>query len=259
MIDSTGAETITSAIRQADTTAICGYVTAGYPDKAAFVDILASVGSSADVIEIGVPFTDPMADGLTIQRASHVALENGVNLAWILEVVSQANLAAPVLLMGYYNPFLAFGMEGLGEALAGSGVSGLIVPDAPLEESGQIRAMVEPHGLSFVQLVTPTTSDDRLAALVGASSGFVYAVTTRGVTGGNVEFAETDLEYLDRVREASSIPVLAGFGIRSQAQVLALSSRVDGVVVGSALIDAIDRGDDPGEFLASLRPTGEPA
>jgi len=260
MAEVNGAQAITSAIESAEGPAICGYVTAGYPDLGSFPEVLRSVAASADVVEVGVPFTDPMADGLTIQKASHVALENGVSLPWILETIAdQPDLEAPVLLMGYYNPFLAFGLGELGAALTSSGVAGLIVPDAPLEESGEIGSAIDPLGLALVQLVTPTTPPDRLRHLASASSGFVYAVTTRGVTGGNVEFSKEDLAYLGRVRDASPIPVMAGFGIRERTQVEALAPHVDGVVVGSALIDAIGSGEDPGDFLSSLRPSGVPA
>lgn len=255
-----GSTAITAAIEGSSGPAICAYLTAGFPELETFPGMLRSVDSAADVVEIGVPFTDPMADGLTIQRASHVALENGVTLDWILDLLrDEEGLEAPVLLMGYYNPFLAFGLDELGEALASAGVAGLIVPDLPLEESEPLRTVLEPRGLGLVQLVTPTTSRERLARLAASSSGFVYAVTTTGVTGGNVDFADSDLEYLERVRGASSLPVLAGFGIRERRQVEALASHVDGVVVGSALIDAIEEGLDPGEFVAGLRTTGVPA
>lgn len=254
MFERTGAQAITTAILDSHGPAICAYVTAGYPDLASFPSILASVASVADVVEVGVPFTDPMADGLTIQRASHVALANGVSLRWILEAVSSAGgVDAPILLMGYYNPFLAFGLDGLGQALGSAGVSGLVVPDVPFEESSDIRDALGAYGIALVQLVTPTTPVGRLETLTAASEGFVYAVTTTGVTGGDVGFAEPDLQYLDRVRSVSALPVMAGFGIRRREQVEALAAHVDGVVVGSALIDAIERGEDPGEFLAGLR------
>lgn len=259
MTEAKGADAVTAAIEAAEGPAICGYVTAGYPSLESFPKILRSVASAADVVEVGVPFTDPMADGLTVQKASHTALANGVSLPWILETIAQADLEAPILLMGYYNPFLAFGLSELGAALTSSGVAGLIVPDAPLEESGEIGSALDPLGLALVQLVTPTTPPDRLRHLARASSGFVYAVTTRGVTGGDVEFSDDDLAYLGRVRDASSLPVMAGFGIRRRAQVEALAAHVDGVVVGSALIDVIERGEDPGGFLSSLRPSGVPA
>ncbi len=250
---------ITAAIRASDGPALCGYVTAGFPDLGSFSTILEAVAAAADVVEVGVPFTDPMADGLTIQKASHVALENGVTLDWILELLEGLDLDAPVLLMGYYNPFLAYGLDRLGESLSKANVSGVIVPDLPLEESGELRDRLARSGLAIVQLVTPTTPPDRLRAIAGASSGFVYAVTTTGVTGGNVHFADSDLEYLGRVRDASELPVLAGFGIRDRSQVEDLAPYVDGVVIGSALIDSIESGTDPGDFLAGLRLTGAPA
>lgn len=217
------------------------------------------MAGSADVVEIGVPFTDPMADGLTIQQASHVALDNGVTLEWIFELLGDSDLGSPHLLMGYYNPFLAFGLSRLGEAMKDSRTAGLIIPDLPLEENGPVREVLDPGGLALVQLVTPSTSEERLGRVASAGGGFVYAVTTRGVTGGEVDLPAESLEYLDRVKTVSSLPVLAGFGVRNQAQVAALASHVDGVVVGSALIEAIDNGQDPGVFLDGLRLSEVPA
>lgn len=245
---------VTSAIETSPGLAICAYVTAGYPGKDAFLDILASVAHSADVVEIGVPFTDPMADGLTIQEASRLALAGGVDLGWILDTVGEADLDAPVLLMGYYNPFLAFGMENLVARMTETGVAGLIVPDLPLEESGPLTGLLDRSGQGLVQLVAPTTPPDRLRLLATASRGFVYAVAATGITGGTTRFDPAVLDYLDRVRHVASLPVLAGFGVREREQVTRLAGHVDGVVVGSALIDAIDRGDDPAHFLTMLRP-----
>jgi tryptophan synthase alpha chain len=258
MSDSFGAEEITRCIRDASGPAVCAYVIAGYPTLEAFPSFLESVARSADVVEIGVPFTDPMADGLTIQQASHVALSNGVSLEWIFELLSElpsvTDLTAPHLLMGYYNPFLAFGLGRLSDAMTGSRTSGLIIPDLPLEESGPIRDVLEPNRLVLVQLVTPSTSSERLQRITKHGAGFIYAVTTTGVTGGEVQLPAKALQYLDMVRAASALPVLAGFGVRNRDQVAALAPHVDGVVIGSALIEAIDRGEDPGAFLDNLRP-----
>ncbi|MEE9178034.1 MAG: tryptophan synthase subunit alpha [Acidimicrobiia bacterium] len=253
MADSFGAEEITRCIGEASGPAVCAYVTAGYPTLEAFPSVLESVARSADVVEVGVPFTDPMADGLTIQQASQVALANGVNLEWIFELLSASDLAAPHVLMGYYNPFLAFGLGRLGDAMTGSRTSGLIIPDLPLEESAPIREVLEPKGLALVQLVTPSTSSERLRRITSDGAGFIYAVTTTGVTGGKADLPAEALQYLDRVSSASALPVLAGFGVRNRAQVTALALHVDGVVIGSALIEAIDRGEDPGAFLDELR------
>lgn len=254
MSDSIGS--VTTAIEAAGGYAICAYVTAGYPTLEAFPELLTRVADAADVVEVGVPFTDPMADGQTIQRASHQALTEGVNLDYVFDILDRRRLAAPHLLMGYYNPFLAFGLDRLVDRMSDVGVAGLIVPDLPLEESADLVESLESRGQGLVQLVAPTTPDERLAVLAGASRGFVYAVTTKGTTGSTTIFDDEVLGYLDRVKAASTLPVLAGFGVRERAQVAALGGHVDGVVVGSALIDAIDRGEDPAGFLDGLRPVG---
>ncbi len=246
---------ITEAIHGAGGTAICAYLTAGHPTLTGFEEILPAVAEVADVVEVGVPFTDPMADGLTIQQASHQALLNGVTLDWIFEALAGVDLAAPHVLMGYYNPFLVFGLDRLVVRMRQAGTAGLIVPDLPLEESVELRTALDEAGLALIQLVAPTTPGERLSRLGEASRGFVYAVTTKGTTGGATTFDGPTLEYLDRVKAATDLPVLAGFGVRESGQVAQLAGHVDGVVVGSALIDAIDHGLDPAEFLVGLRPT----
>jgi len=235
--------------------ALVAFITAGYPDREGFADRLRAIATQADVIEIGVPFTDPMADGMTIQNASRKALENGVNLRWILKTVAEVSrdVDAPLILMGYLNPMLRFGIEKLAASAAEAGVAGFIVPDLPLEECEEFRLAVEQQGLALVQLVTPVTPPQRLQALCDASSGFVYAVTVTGITGSDVKSEASLSAYLERVREASDIPVCAGFGIATAEQVRALAGHADGVVVGTALIKALDRGEDPGQFLAKLK------
>lgn len=247
------AAAVTAAIEEAHGQAICAYLTAGYPDPDSFPAVLEAVASSADVVEVGIPFTDPMADGQTIQKASHTALEHGVNLDFVFDVIEGADLAAPHVLMGYYNPFLAYGLDRLVTRMTAVGSSGLIVPDLPLEESSDLTALLEGSGLGLIQLVAPTTPTERLRRLANASRGFVYAVTIKGTTGGAVTFDSDVLDYLDRVADVATLPVLAGFGVRERSQVEALQAHVDGVVVGSALIDAIDRGEDPAMFLEGLR------
>jgi tryptophan synthase alpha chain len=258
MSEFTGAKAITTAITGSTGPAICAYLTAGYPDQQTFVEILRSVAAAADVIEVGIPFTDPMADGLTIQRASHLALENGTSLKGILELLESEGpgLGVPYLLMGYYNPFLAFGLDGLGSALGNAGVSGVIVPDLPFEEAAPMAGALGELNTALVQLVTPSTPVSRLETLTKASSGFVYAVTVKGVTGGQAGLQSSELDYLHRVAAVSELPVLAGFGIRSAVDVAILAPIVDGVVVGSALIEKIDAGEDPARFVESLRPVG---
>lgn len=249
-------DSVTRAIEAAGGHAICAYVTAGYPTLDDFPGILARIAEASDVVEVGIPFTDPMADGQTIQQASHQALAQGVNLDYVFDVLGESDLAAPHVLMGYYNPYLAFGLDRLVARMSDVGTAGLIVPDLPLEESVDLSRSLQGRGQGLIQLVAPTTPDERLSVLATASRGFVYAVTTKGTTGSTTIFDEEVLAYLDRVKAASALPVLAGFGVRERSQVAALGGHVDGVVVGSALIDAIDRGDHPGRFLEGLRPVG---
>jgi tryptophan synthase alpha chain len=251
-------DTISSAIRaarDAGRPAIVAYLTAGFPTKESFAKNLQAVASVADVIEIGVPFSDPMADGTTIQRSSSVALIQGVSLKWILEFISglSPKPQAPLLLMTYLNPLLAFGLSKLAKAAAQAGVAGFIVPDLPYEECGDLRAALDEEGLALVQLVTPLTPSDRLAMLCKESQGFVYAVTMTGTTGRNVAVPNEVLDYMDRVRKVSPLPVCAGFGIRSNEQVKLMNKHIDGVVIGSALVEVLEQGKDPAEFLKSLR------
>jgi tryptophan synthase alpha chain len=234
--------------------ALVGFLTAGFPTLADFKRNLTEVASVCDVVEIGVPFSDPMADGSTIQRASFTALGNGVTLRWILdELAASSERSVPVLLMSYLNPLLAFGLELLPGAAAAAGVSGFIVPDLPFEESADLRAALDREGLALVQMVTPVTPPARLEMLCGAAQGFVYAVTMTGTTGKSAEVPDSVLDYMDRVKRCSRVPVCAGFGIRSRAQVERFASHVDGVVVGSALVEALERGSDVRAFLRSLR------
>jgi tryptophan synthase alpha chain len=250
-------ERIVSAIRGASAQgepALIAYLTAGFPLRARLRAQLQAFAEAADVIEVGVPFTDPMADGVTIQRASRAALAQGVSLAWILEELAALHgLRAPLLLMSYLNPLLAFGVDRLAEHAARAGVAGFIVPDLPLDESSELRAALDERQLALVQMVTPVTEPPRLAQLCAGSQGFVYAVTMTGTTGRNVAVPAAVLDYLDRVRTASPLPVCAGFGIRSRDQVERLRGHVDGVVVGSALVEVLERGEDPGAFLRGLR------
>jgi tryptophan synthase alpha chain len=237
--------------------ALVGYLTAGFPSRRQFKENLAAVARGCDVVEIGVPFSDPMADGATVQRASFAALADGVTLPWILDELKsiEPRHAAPILLMSYLNPLLAFGMERLPRAAARAGVSGFIVPDLPFEESADLNRALDTEGLALVQMVTPP---DRLKMLCREAKGFVYAVTMTGTTGKSADgkFADVPLEvleYMDRVRTLASVPVCAGFGIRSARQVARFAPHVDGVVVGSALVETLEKGEDVGAFLKSLR------
>ena len=251
-------DAISETIRKAKASgrpALIAYITAGFPKRETFLQQLAAVADVSDVVEVGVPFTDPMADGTTIQRSSRAALAQGVSLRWILSELSspRPKLRAPVLLMSYLNPLLAYGLDRLPEDAARAGVAGFIVPDLPFEECAEVRDALAVRGLALVQFVTPVTPMERVEMLSGASSGFVYAVTMTGTTGKNVAVPSDVLDYFARVKRVSPVPVCAGFGIRNREQVERLSPHVDGVIVGSALVEVLERGEDPCEFLRSLR------
>ena len=235
--------------------ALVGWVTAGFPRRETFIQQLSAIADASDVVEIGVPFTDPMADGATIQRASRAALAQGVSLKWILSELSgpRPKLRAPLLLMSYLNPLLAYGLDRLPDDAARAGVSGFIVPDLPFEECEDVRSALAARGIALVQLVTPVTPTERIQMLCAASSGFVYAVTMTGTTGKSFAVQEELLEYFARVQRNSPLPVCAGFGIRNREQVERLAPYVDSVVVASALVEMWERGEDPVAFLRSLR------
>lgn len=249
--------TISEAIGQAKAQgqpAIIAYITAGFPKREKFLEQLQAVAAAADVVEIGVPFSDPMADGTTIQRSSRAALDQGVSLRWILsELSGQPRGRTPLLLMSYLNPLLAYGLDRLPKAAAEAGIAGFIVPDLPYEESAELRAALEAHGIALVQFVTPVTPLDRMAMLCQASRGFIYGITMTGTTGKNVAVPQQVLDYFASVKRISPVPVCAGFGIRSREQVALMAPYVDGVIVGSALVEVMERGEDAAAFLRSLR------
>ena len=251
-------EQLTAAIKTATDDgrpALVPFITAGYPEPAEFIATLAAVAEVGDVVEIGIPFSDPMADGMTIQRSSFEALKNGVSLRWIFEQLDGAgnSIDAPLVMMSYLNPLLAFGYDKLAERAVNTGVCGFIVPDLPFEESDELRAALEAKGLGLIQLVTPATPDDRLAMLCAASMGYVYAVTITGITGGDTGLPDGLADYLDKVSGVSDLPVCAGFGIREAADVASVGKHAAGAIVGSALVEVLEDGGDPATYLKSLR------
>lgn len=256
------AERLASSLREARKhgPAIVAFLTAGYPTRADFRRHLTEVAAKADVVEVGVPFSDPMADGVTVQRSSLAALRQGVSLAWILDELEalRGAVQTPLVLMGYYNPLLAYGLAKVAERAARVGVTGFIVPDLPPEESGAFERELRTRGVALIRMVTPVTPPERLERICKASQGFVYAVTMTGTTGANAAaggaaLSPQTLAYLHRVRELAPVPVCAGFGIRSNAQVRLLDPHVDGAVVGSALVEVLERNGDVGAFLDGLR------
>lgn len=231
------------------------YLTGGFPTMAYFAELLPALATVAAAVEIGIPFSDPMADGTTIQESSRLALEGGATLESIMHTVEEVgSLQAELVVMSYLNPLLAFGLDALMGRLTAVGVGAVVVPDLPFEESEPLGSALSEAGIGLVQLVTPVTAPERVAVLGSVSQGFTYAVTMTGTTGGRLDSRLGVAEYLDVVRAVSRAPVVAGFGVRDIGQVEALAPHCDGVIVGSALVEVVSSGDDPVAFLEGLRP-----
>ena len=226
--------------------AFVGFVTAGYPSLDETVDVMIGMErGGTDIIELGVPFTDPLADGATIQKTNEVALTGGapVSLTDCLARTKAARakgLTAPVILMGYYNPFLAFGLDALMKASVESGVNGFIVVDLPPEEGAEFVKLCSEHGLSYVPLLTPTSTDERIKHLASVASSFCYCVSLTGVTGAREDLPKELPDFIARVRQHTSLPLAVGFGISTPKQVEQVGEFADGVVVGSAICKALD-------------------
>ncbi len=196
-------------------------------------------------IEVGIPFTDPVADGPTIERAGERALAAGVTLTKVLQTLTsfRDEITVPLVVMTYFNPVLAYGLEAFAKACVAGGVKGIIVPDVPLEESALLREALNPYTIDVVQLVSLTSPPERIARIAAASQGFVYAVTVNGITGARSRFAANLEQHFASLRQASPIPVLAGFGISTPEQVKRMGSLGDGVIVGSAIVTALHEED----------------
>lgn len=252
-------------LRAAGRKALIPFITAGDPSLDATVPVMhALVQAGADVIELGVPFSDPMADGPTIQRSSERALARGAGLHYVLDVVAafrRDDSATPVVLMGYLNPVEIHGAERFAVAAVRAGVDGVLLVDLPPEEADETRAIFNRHGLALIMLASPTTSDERLAMLCDEAQGYLYYVSFAGVTGAS-ERLDTRAagDRLRRIRAQARAPVAAGFGIRDAVSARAMAVDADGVVVGSALVSELARTDVPetpqvraAAFLAPLR------
>jgi len=233
--------------------ALIPFITAGFPDPEQFTRIVRDLDASgADIIEIGVPFSDPVADGPVVEEASRQALAAGVTLTWILGKLAELRhkLAAGLVLMGYYNPFLQYGLERLALDAAEAGVQGFIVPDLPLDEDGPLRAALARHELDLIALVGPNTDDERMRAYAAVASGYVYAVSVMGTTGVRRALPTEATQTVRRARALFNLPVALGFGIRNPAQIRAMDTPPHAVVFGSALLQHLAAGGSAKEFMA---------
>ncbi|WP_313892422.1 tryptophan synthase subunit alpha [Psychrobacillus sp.] len=232
---------LTTAIEnclQAGDKAFIPYIMAGDGDLKKQILFLQNAGVTA--IEIGIPFSDPVADGTTIQRAGERALQNGATLRTILSELYtiKEEVSVPLIIMSYINPILSYGIDAFAEQCVASGISGLIVPDVPLEESDFVKKAFLETDVAFIPLVSLTSPPDRIERIAGSGEGFLYAVTINGITGVRDEFADLLENHLKQLKEISPIPVLAGFGISTPEQVQAIGSLADGIIVGSAIVEA---------------------
>lgn len=230
--------------------ALMPYFMCGFPSAAQSIKLaLAAIESGADIIELGMPFSDPLADGATIQHAGHLALERGMTISGCMEVARQvsARSDAPLILMGYYNPVLAFGIEHFCETAAASGVCGLIIPDLPVEEATPLQQAAQHNGLSLIYLLPPTTPDERITTIVEMAAtqtgSFIYCVSLSGVTGERAQLPLHLHDFIQRVygyTKEHRLPLAVGFGLSTPAHIAEVTSYADGAVVGSALVRLIE-------------------
>jgi tryptophan synthase alpha chain len=241
--------------------ALMPYFTLGYPDVMTSVEIIEAIArSGADLIELGVPFSDPLADGPTIQHSAQTALEHGITLSRCLELsvmLRARGVKQPFLLMGYINPILSYGISRFVEESALSGVDGLIVPDLPPEEAAELEVACRQAGLALVYLLAPNSTEERIRLIVERSSGFVYLVSVNGVTGARSTLPLNLEEFVHRVRGYTEKPLAVGFGISTSEQAAQVGHLADGIIIGSALISKIENGESPARsataFISEIR------
>ena len=228
------------------------FITANFPNPEGFVQALRELDENgADIIEIGVPFSDPVADGPVVEEASRQVLEAGTTLAGLLHSLASLPFRpqAALVLMGYYNPFLQFGLEKLADTAKAIGVQGFIVPDLPLEEDAPMRTALSAKGLDLIALVGPNTSHERMEAYARTATGYVYVVSVMGVTGARVGLPPEATDTIARARKAFRLPVALGFGIQRPEQLENIPVRPDAVVFGSALLKVLGAGGTAKEFM----------
>ncbi len=232
-------------LRTAGRIALMPYLTVGFPERTSTLELVPALeAAGANLFELGVPFSDPLADGTTIQRATQRALENGITIADCIATVAELRarqVKAPLLLMGYYNPLLRYGLERACADLAAAGGDGWIIPDLPLEEASDLRQTAAAHQLDLIMFIAPTTPPDRIAQIAAQASGFLYIVSLTGVTGARQMLAQNLADLIRSVREHTELPLVVGFGISQPAHVAEVARIADGAIVGSALIDRLER------------------
>lgn len=244
-----------SSLRSAGRRALIPYLTAGYPTRDSSAAALRTAAEIADILEVGVPFSDPLADGPTIQRSAFEALRQGMTLPGTLELIAGAAVSRPVVLFSYLNPILRYGTERFLADATALGIAGLIITDLPAGSDPEVESAVQGSALDLIRMVAPTTTPARLASALDGAQGFVYLVARLGVTGASPGLAATLGESIAMVRRSTTLPVAVGFGISTPDQARAVGRLADGVVVGSALVEILgqDGVREASRFLGSLR------
>lgn len=243
------------AAREAGRTALIPFVTAGFPDEGNFWPAIQQLDEGgADIIEIGIPFSDPVADGPVVEEASRRVLSDGMSLARLLAELEERKdfFHCGMVLMGYYNPFMQYGLPKFAVDAARAGVHGVIVPDLPYEEAGELRALLAAQGIALIALVGPNTSEERMRLYAEVSQGYVYVVSVMGITGQRSLLVQQVAATMSRARLAFSLPLALGFGLSEPAQIedLPPDARPDAAVFGSALLQHLDAGGSAAEFMA---------
>jgi tryptophan synthase alpha chain len=250
---------IASVFAQAKHTALIPYITVGYPSvETTLKAVLLFASTGCDIIELGIPFSDPLADGATIQQASHEALRQGVTPGICFEVAQELRqqVAIPLVFMTYYNPVLKFGLERFCSKCAEVGIDGLIIPDLPPEEGEELEKSTRRHGLDLVYLLSPASTEERIRLVTSRSSGFIYLVSLTGVTGARDKLSEELESFVARVRKRTEKPLCVGFGVSTPEQARRVARVADGVIVGSRIIQLLNEDkslENARSFVKSLR------
>ena len=263
-LNGNGRDQIAAAFQKAQekqTAALMPYFTLGYPTRADSLDIIAAIAPYSDLLELGIPFSDPLADGPTIQRSTQISLENGTTVAGCLAMLRELRLRGvktPACFMGYYNPLLSYGVARFVQDAAAVGAQGLIIPDLPPEEAEELADLAEKAGMAYIYFLAPTSNPQRIAVVTSRAQGFIYLVSLTGVTGARARLQSDLSEFVNRVRRKTEIPLAVGFGISTPALATAVGKMADGVIVGSAVINAANNAPDnkpqaTAQFVKSLQ------
>jgi tryptophan synthase alpha chain len=256
-------DAVLGELRESGRTALAPFITIGFPDVPTSEALARTIlESGGDMLELGVPFSDPLADGPTIQMTSYRALQNGVTVRECLDVVRRLRVQgveSPLIFLGYYNPYLRYGPEIFLDDAAAAGLDGMIVPDLPTEESAQFGELAADRGIHLIPMLTPTSSDERIEDACKAAGGFIYCVSLTGVTSARSTLSRATAGLVERIRQHTELPILVGFGVSRPEHLVEIGTYAEGAAVGSALLDAVDRAPQDGkvdaarDFIHALR------